>query len=119
MEIGLKQDPVNEAAFLQKYGGLMRLDPDTNKKFMASRKIMHWNPMCGEGKCYCLKGLNDGHNPTNPDNEDWEPWILKVDLLHSLIVGYYKSHPEDNQMVVTVEEKERLVEQEELSVDDN
>jgi hypothetical protein len=106
----MKQDPVNEAALLQKYGGLMWIDPDTQNKFMASRDFLTWNPMRGAGKGYCVKGLNDTHDPTDPDDDDWEPWILDPDLLHPLIVQYYEINPDSNLRVVTLEEKEGQVE---------
>ena len=119
MEAKSKQDPVNSAALLQKYGGLEWLDPDTSKKFMASRDVMTWNPMRGAGKGYCVKGLNDTHDPTDPDDDDWEPWILDPELLHCLIVDYYESNPDSNLRVVTLDEKDRFVEVSELSVDNN
>ena len=109
----MKQDPVNEAALLQKYGGLMWLDPDTNKKFMASREIMTWNQTRGVGKGYCVKGLLDTHDPTDPDDDEWEAWILDPDLLHCLIVQYYKGNPDINIKVVTDDENETSVGEEE------
>ena len=77
---------------------------------MASRDFLTWNPMCGVGKGYCVKGLNDTHHPTDPDDDDWEPWILDPDLLHPLIVQYYEINPDSNLRVVTLEEKEGQVE---------
>ena len=104
-EVIKKQDPVNEAKLLQKYGGLMWLDPDTDKKFMASREVMHWNPM-RDCRGYCVKGLQDAFDPDDPKDDRWEPWILDPNLLHTLIVQYYVSHPDKNLTVVSSEEND-------------
>ena len=75
------------------------MDSDTKKKFMASREVMHWNPM-RDGRGYCVMGILDSYDPDDPDCDDWEPWIIDQALLHCLIVKYYKKHPNSELTVV-------------------
>ena len=100
LEAKAKQDPVNAAKLLQKYGGLMWFDPDTKKTFMASREVMYWSPMRGS-KGYCVKGLLDLYDPTDPSDDNWEPWVLDPELLHCSIVQYYEKNPDRNLTIVT------------------
>jgi hypothetical protein len=98
-----KQDPVHEAQFLLKYGGLVWFDPDLKKKFMASSERMHWSAMRGT-RGYCLLGLLDTYDPSVPDEKDWEPWVLDPEVLHCLIVEYYEKNPSPNIVVVVQKE---------------
>ena len=68
-EVQAKQDPVNEAKLLQKYGGLLWVDPDHGHTFMASREQMHWSQMRGS-RGYCVKGLLESYDNTDPENDD-------------------------------------------------
>jgi len=95
----VKQDPVNEAKFLEKYGGLVWFDPDLGKTFMASTERMHWCSIRGT-RGYCLLGLLDTYNPTDPKEEDSEPWVLDPEVLHCLIVEYYEKNPSPQIVVV-------------------
>jgi hypothetical protein len=97
-----KKDPVNEARLLEKYGGLMWLDPDLQKRFTASRERMHWSPMRGT-RGYCLQGLMDTYDPCAPTEKDTEPWVLDPELLHCLIKEYYDKFPSADIVVVQKE----------------
>ena len=44
--------------------------------------------------------LNVPYDPTDPDEEDWEPWVLDPVVLHCLIVEYYEQNPSTNIVVV-------------------
>ena len=96
----VKQDPVNEARLLQKYGGLNWLDPDRDEIFMSSKAVMHWSPMRG-ARGYCVMGILESHDPSNPTEEDWEPWVIDPDVLHCLIVDYYARNPTRDLTIVT------------------
>jgi hypothetical protein len=107
-----KQDPVNEAKLLLKYGGLVWFDPDTKQTFMASSDKMHWCSMRGS-RGYCLLGLLDTYDANAPNEKDWEPWVLDPDVLHCQIVEYYEKNPSPN--IVVVEKETESIE----SNDDN
>jgi hypothetical protein len=95
-----KQDPVNEAKLLEKYGGLVWHDPDYDKIFMACRENMHWSVVRGS-RGYCVKGLMDSYNPDEPeDDEHWEPWGLDSDCFYDSIIDYNKKNPSVNISVV-------------------
>lgn len=99
-----KQDPVNEAKLLMKYGGLVWKDPDTKATFMACKEQMHWS-VFRDTRGYCLKGLLETYDPDNPKDDDWEPWVFDPEVLHCLIVEYYEKHPAENMVVVRKGEK--------------
>ena len=84
---------------LQKYGGLVWVDPDHGNPFMASRDNMHWCPVHGPHS-YCVKVLLDTYDPTAPDDDDWVPWVLDPKCFLGLIVEYYAKNPTSNVTIV-------------------
>jgi hypothetical protein len=98
-----KQDPVNEAMFLEKYGGLVWFDPDTQSQFMASKVEMYWSKL-RDCRGYCVKGLLDTYNPDKDDEKDWEPWVLDPEVFHCLIGDYYEKNPSSQITIVTMDE---------------
>ena len=110
-----KKDPVNEAKFLEKYGGLVWFDPDLKETFMASSEGMHWSKIRGTHG-YCLLGLLDMYDPSAPDEKDWEPWVLDPELLHCLVVDYYKKNSSTN--IVVVQKENNMDHSEDDSSDD-
>ena len=67
-------DPVNQARFLEKYGGIVWHDPDNNVNFTANTEKMYFN-RGRKDKGYCVYGLRETYDANNPQYaDDWEPW---------------------------------------------
>ena len=100
-DILLDNDPVHEAKFLKKYGGVVWYDIDENENFTASSEKMHFSRMKKE-KGYCVYGMKENFTGimTNINNDDtWEPWALVPDL-YSSIIEYYDANPSPNIQIV-------------------
>jgi hypothetical protein len=99
-----KRDPVHEAKLLRKYGGLAWFDPDTKMMFTADSTRLYWQKKTkGQSSGYCIYGVREDYDPSDPDNEDtWEPWALQEGdcLLHELIVEWYKKNPQEGLQVI-------------------
>lgn len=99
-----KKDVVHEAQLLKKYEGLAWHDPDTDMMFTADASKMTWSKRTrGNPSGYCVVGLREDYDPTDPGNDDtWEPWALEDGCpVHELIVKYYKLHPQEGLQVLT------------------
>lgn len=99
VEVIKKQDPLNEAKLLQKYGGLVWYDPDTKNVFTASTEEMQFSKVRGYPRGYCVFGLTEDYDPKNPNDDHWEPWVLN-DCLHGLIASYYETNPSPDYIVL-------------------
>lgn len=110
-EILVENDPVNEAKFLNKYGGMVWYDPDSESTFTASCDQMFFNRKRGQDKGYCVFGVMETFDKDDPEHDDdWEPWALKDEDLYAQIVEHYKENPVPHIQIVEKQEDEPVAE---------
>lgn len=89
-----KQDDLNEAKLLKKYGGLWWRDPDTGDKLLyADNNLLYWTRVTKSGGRYCVhaRGSKWKKCKKEKDEIDTEPWCINNDLI-GCIAEYYKTN---------------------------
>jgi len=98
-----QQNPVMEAQFLRKYGGLQFIDCDDEEKKMIyiDDKFAEYKGARHGNHGWCLIGFTDEWVEDDPDNEKYlSPWTIFPDCpLHTLLAEYYKNQPDLGVMI--------------------
>lgn len=95
-----KQDPVNSARLLQKYGGMQWYDPDKKVYFRSDDRELEWTKTRGTAGRYCVKGYDENWDADDPDRENNEElWEVSEDL-RACIAEYYQQNPDRGVFVV-------------------
>jgi hypothetical protein len=104
-EILQDNDPVNQARFLEKYGGLVWQDPDnSNRMLTANFEAMFFSRRRGD-RGYCIFAMTEAYEEGDTDEDDtWEPWqIEKGADVYELIAAYYEKNPNPTIQIVLPE----------------
>jgi hypothetical protein len=84
-----KQDIVNEAKLIKKYGGLSFEDGGI---YTIDKTKCNWQKKKGSRR-YNLLCCKPDYNPNDPDEDDYDNFLINDDL-HGLIFTYYTKNPD-------------------------